>query len=121
MVQNDKKTIIVYLLISLGIILLSRLYWIFGDDPIGLLAVFFFIAPLINSLFGLRLSSSNAWCWFPFFAGLASVLNYMCNSMMHFKLTPDSGTIMVFAIAFAGACAGVLIGKIISLLAKRIK
>ena len=114
--QKEKTTIIIYLLIMLGVIIFSRLYWIFGDDPIGLLLVFFFLVPVINFFTGLRLGVGSVWCWFPILAGLCSVVNYMCNSMMTIKLTPDSGTLWVFAVAFASAFAGTLLTRIVSLL-----
>ena len=39
---KERKTLIIYAGIMLGLVILSRLYWIYGDDPIGLILVFSF-------------------------------------------------------------------------------
>ena len=115
---KEKEILLVYLAIMLALIILSRLVWIFGDDPIGLILVFFFLVPGISFVFALVLGSTGPFWQFPVIAGCANVLNYMCNSMMHFKLAPDIGTLWVFGLAFAGALAGVLLVRIIRLLSR---
>ena len=114
--RSEKKLLLAYLTVMLIFIILSRLYWIYGDDPIGLILVFFFLAPGVSFLFALALGNSRKYWLFPVIAGCANVLNYMCNSMMTFKLAPDSGTLWVFGLAFAGACAGILLSRIANFL-----
>ena len=114
--RSEKKLLLVYLTVMLVFIILSRLYWIYGDDPIGLILVFFFLAPGVSFLFALTLGNSRKYWLFPVIAGCANVLNYMCNSMMTFKPAPDRGTLWVFGLAFAGACAGILLSRIANFL-----
>jgi surface polysaccharide O-acyltransferase-like enzyme len=110
--SRKDKTIWLYLAIMFVLVVLSRLYWIFGDDPIGLILIFFFLAPVISFLFGVMLGNEKRDWVFPFLAGCANVANYICNSMMTVKLKPDSGTLWVFSVAFAAAWAGVLFRKL---------
>ena len=57
--RGEKKLLLVYLTVMLVFIILSRLYWIYGDDPIGLILVFFFLAPGVSFLFALALGNSR--------------------------------------------------------------
>ncbi len=114
--SKDKKNLWIYLAVMFILVILSRLYWILGDDPIGLIIVFFYFAPVISFGFALMLGRTGR-CWlFPFVAGAANVFNYICNSMMTVKLKPDSGTLWVFGISFAAAWAGILLIKLLDLL-----
>ena len=116
---KERKTLIIYAGIMLGLAILSRLYWIYGDDPIGLILVFFFLAPLISFFFALGLGNARLFWCVPFLAGLANVFNYMCNSTIHFHWRPDSGTLWVFGFCFAAAWAGILFTKVMKLLTDR--
>ncbi len=117
--KTERKALILYAGIMLGLVILSRLYWIYGDDPIGLILVFFYLAPLISFFFGIKAGTARLFWCFPFLAGFANVLNYMCNSMMHFKWKPDSGTLWVFGFCFAAAWAGILFIRIKKFLTER--
>ena len=86
-----------------------------GMGPLGA-ALATVIGQAVSFLFALALGNSRKYWLFPLIAGCANVLNYMCNSMMTFKLVPDSGTLWVFGLAFAGACAGILLSRIANFL-----
>ena len=109
--NTEKKTLYIYLAVMLLLVILSRLYWIFGDDPIGLIVVFFFLAPVASFVAALAMGGSGLFWLFPVIAGLANVINYMCNSMWTIKWKPDIGTFWVFIYTFGAACAGILIRK----------
>ncbi len=114
--NKNRKYLLVYLAVMLVLVILSRLYWILGDDPIGLIIVFFYFAPLISFGFALILGNAGRWWLFPFIAGAANVFNYCCNSMMTVNLKPDTGTLWVFGISFAASLAGILLIKLLGLL-----
>lgn len=109
---EERKITGIYLIIITVMIFLCRLYWIFGDDPIGLLVVFLFVVPVLSFWFASMLGNARLFWLFPFIAGAGNALNYILNSSWSVKLVPDTGTIAMFAIACAAGFAGVLFRRI---------
>ena len=118
--STEKKTLYIYLAVMLVFVILSRLYWIYGDDPIGLIVVFFFLAPVASFAAALFLGNARLFWLFPVIAGLANVINYMCNSMWTIKWTPDTGTLWVFGYTFGAACVGILFRKTASYISRKL-
>ena len=106
MKRKERNLLLLYIAIMAGLILLSRLYWIFGDDPIGLILVFFFLAPIISFVFSLLLGKTKTGLYLPLIAGLMTTLNYMCNSEYTFQWKPDVDTLTVFMVCFLPALGG---------------
>jgi hypothetical protein len=113
--STERKTLYIYLAVMLVFVILSRLYWIFGDDPIGLIVVFFFLAPIVSFVFAMLLGNAEKSWMFPLIAGMANVANYMCNSMWNIHFSFDEGTAWVFVFGFAPACLGIIARKLAKL------
>ena len=118
--SNEKKVLYIYLAVMLGFVILSRLYWISGDDPIGLIVVFFFLAPVASFVTALFLGNARLFWLFPVIAGLANVVNYICNSMWKIHFSLDTGTLWVFVYCFGAACAGILFRKVGNYLGRKL-